>query len=61
MTDDELKRKEKKLREWLAATDREARNYARWYKAWWTLREEGMQRGLFRFFVSGNREQVAAI
>lgn len=53
MTNFELRRKEAKLREWLVdpSLSRWSSRYARLYHAWFLLREEGVQRGIFRFFV----------
>lgn len=56
LTDDELKAKEQRLRHRLPKTDNRSDLYANLYKQWFYLREAGVGRGLFRFFVSTRYE-----
>jgi hypothetical protein len=50
-TDEELIENEKKIKLQTANTDTHNRDYAQLHSKWWKLREEGLSRGLFKFFI----------
>ncbi len=50
-TDEELIENEKKIKLQTANTDVHSRDYPQLHSKWWKLREEGLSRGLFRFFT----------
>lgn len=51
LTNDQIKEKEQKLRNRLVKTDNRSEFYSKLYKQWFYLREAGVGRGLFQFFV----------
>lgn len=58
LTDKELIRKERKLRELLVARGVHSRWYEKHYTSWFYLREAGVKRGVFKFFVPSGKEEA---
>lgn len=59
LTNPQLIARESKLRDALVLMDKWSSSYARSYHVWFMLREAGLARGLFKFFVpSGKGEQL---
>jgi hypothetical protein len=56
LNDSELVKLEKSIRNGLATATSTPEVYARHYKAWFMLREAGVVRGVFQFFVPSNKE-----
>lgn len=58
LTDSQLIARESKLRDALVLMDKWSSSYTRSYHVWFMLREAGLARGLFKFFVpSGNKQK----